>query len=151
METSKCNVKVLGTEFNVLAYAEDSVWETSLLKGAVEIQLSDPSAGVLKLEPNTMASLKGTRLVKGRIKEPDYFLWREGLLCFNDISVRDMIGKLKLYYGVDIVVNNTSIFKNRYTGKFRTKDGVEHVLKVLRLNNRFTYTKDDENNVITIN
>lgn len=55
-----------------------------------------------------------------------------------------MIGKLKLYYGVDIVVNNTSIFKNRYTGKFRTKDGVEHVLKVLRLNNRFTYTKDDE-------
>ena len=151
VETSKCNVKVLGTEFNVLAYAEDSVWETSLLKGAVEIQLSDPSAGVLKLEPNTMASLKGTRLVKGRIKESDYFLWREGLLCFNDISVRDMIEKLKLYYGVDIVVNNTSIFKNRYTGKFRTKDGVEHVLKVLRLNNRFTYTKDDENNVITIN
>ena len=78
METSKCNVKVLGTEFNVLAYVEDSVWETSLLKGAVEIQLSDPSAGVLKLEPITMASLKGSRLVKGRIKEPDYFLWREG-------------------------------------------------------------------------
>ena len=32
-----------------------------------------------------------------------------------------------------------------------TKDGVEHVLKVLRLNNKFTYTKDDETNVITIN
>ena len=98
-----------------------------------------------------MASLKGNRLVKGRIKEVDYFLWREGLLCFNDISVRDMIEKLKLYYGVDIVVNNTRILKNRYTGKFRTKDGVEHVLKVLRLNNKFTYTKDDETNVITIN
>ena len=41
-----------------------------------------------------------------------------------------MIEKLKLYYGVDIVVNNTRILKNRYTGKFRTKDGVEHVLKV---------------------
>lgn len=35
-----------------------------------------------------------------------------------------MIEKLKLYYGVDIVVNNTRILKNRYTGKFRTKDGV---------------------------
>lgn len=80
-----------------------------------------------------------------------YFLWREGLLCFNDISVRDMIEKLKLYYGVDIVVNNTRILKNRYTGKFRTKDGVEHVLKVLKLNNKFTYTKNDETNVITIN
>ena len=50
-----------------------------------------------------------------------------------------------------IWIVSAGIDKNRYTGKFRTKDGVEHVLKVLRLNNRFTYTKDDENNVITIN
>ena len=151
VETNKCNVKVLGTELNVMAYAADSVWETSLLEGAVEILVPGSNNSGMRLEPNTMASLKGNRLVKGRIKEVDYFLWREGLLCFNDISVRDMIEKLKLYYGVDIVVNNTRILKNRYTGKFRTKDGVEHVLKVLKLNNKFTYTKDDETNVITIN
>ena len=151
VETNKCNVKVLGTELNVMAYAADSVWETSLLEGAVEILVPGSNNSGMRLEPNMMASLKGNRLVKGRIKEADYFLWREGLLCFNDISVRDMIEKLKLYYGVDIVVNNTRILKNRYTGKFRTKDGVEHVLKVLKLNNKFTYTKDDETNVITIN
>ncbi len=151
VETNKCNVKVLGTEFNVMAYAADSVWETSLLEGAVEILVPGSNNSGMRLEPNMMASLKGNRLVKGRIKEVDSFLWREGLLCFNDISVRDMIEKLKLYYGVDIVVNNTRILKNRYTGKFRTKDGVEHVLKVLKLNNKFTYTKDDETNVITIN
>ena len=151
VETNKCNVKVLGTEFNVMAYAADSVWETSLLEGAVEILVPGSNNSGMRLEPNMMASLKGNRLVKGHIKEADYFLWREGLLCFNDISVRDMIEKLKLYYGVDIVVNNTRILKNRYTGKFRTKDGVEHVLKVLKLNNKFTYTKDDETNVITIN
>ena len=151
VETNKCNVKVLGTEFNVMAYAADSVWETSLLEGAVEILVPGSNNSGMRLEPNMMASLKGNRLVKGRIKEVDYFLWHEGLLCFNDISVRDMIEKLKLYYGVDIVVNNTRILKNRYTGKFRTKDGVEHVLKVLKLNNKFTYTKNDETNVITIN
>lgn len=151
VETNKCNVKVLGTEFNVMAYAADSVWETSLLEGAVEILVPGSNNSGMRLEPNMMASLKGNRLVKGRIKEADCFLWREGLLCFNDISVRDMIEKLKLYYGVDIVVNNTRILKNRYTGKFRTKDGVEHVLKVLKLNNKFTYTKNDETNVITIN
>lgn len=151
VETNKCNVKVLGTEFNVMAYAADSVWETSLLEGAVEILVPGSNNSGMRLEPNMMASLKGNRLVKERIKEVDYFLWREGLLYFNDISVRDMIEKLKLYYGVDIVVNNTRILKNRYTGKFRTKDGVEHVLKVLKLNNKFTYTKNDETNVITIN
>lgn len=151
VETHKCNIKVLGTEFNVMAYAGDSTWETSLLKGAVEILAPGSAGGGMKLEPNTMASLKGNKLVKGRIRESEYFMWREGLLCFNNISVGSMIEKLKLYYGVDIVVNNKHILKNHYTGKFRTKDGVEHVLKVLKLNNKFTYTKDDETNVITIN
>ncbi len=150
VETGKCDVKVLGTEFNVMAYREDSVWETSLLKGAVEIVVPGQRQ-TLRLEPNTMASLRGKQLTKGAIKEPDHFLWREGLICFNNISVGDMMEKLELYYGVDIVVNNRRIVNNRYTGKFRTKDGVEHVLKVLRLNNHFTYTKDDETNVITIN
>lgn len=151
VETHKCSVKVLGTEFNVMAYATDSVWEASLLKGAVEILAPGSTQAGMKLEPNTMASLKGNKLVKGHIRESDYFLWREGLLCFNNISVKSMIEKLQLYYGVDIVVNNKKILKNQYTGKFRTKDGVEHVLKVLKLNNKFTYTKNDETNVITIN
>lgn len=73
VETNKCNVKVLGTEFNVMAYAADSVWETSLLEGAVEILVPGSNNSGMRLEPNTMASLKGNRLVKGRIKEPDYF------------------------------------------------------------------------------
>lgn len=151
VETNKCSVKVLGTEFNVMAYATDSIWETALLKGAIEILSPSATMNGMKLEPNTMASLKEDRLIKGRIKAPDHFLWREGLICFNNVSVKDMLEKLKLYYGVDIVVNNTKILNNRYTGKFRTGDGVEHVLKVLKLNNKFTYKKDDEKNVITIN
>ena len=50
-----------------------------------------------------------------------------------------------------IVVENPKVLNYRCTGKFKDQDGVEHVLKVLRLNNKFTYTKDDETNVITIN
>lgn len=151
VETNKCNVKVLGTEFNVMAYATDSIWETALLEGAVEILSPGTSVSGMRLEPNTMASLKGNKLIKERIKAPEHFLWREGLICFNNVSVKDMLEKLKLYYGVDIIINNTKILNNHYSGKFRTRDGLEHVLKVLKLNNKFTYKKDDEKNVITIN
>lgn len=150
VETSKCNIKVLGTEFNVMAYEADSLWETALLKGSVEILKPGTTMNGMRLEPNTVASLKGNKLIKGQITEQDHFLWREGLICFNNISVRDMIEKLKLYYGVNFIINNPQILDNHYTGKFRTKDGVEHVLKVLRLSIKFTYTKDDEKNIITI-
>ena len=54
VETNKCNVKVLGTEFNVMAYAADSVWETSLLEGAVEILVPGSNNSGMRLEPNMM-------------------------------------------------------------------------------------------------
>lgn len=149
VKTSKWDVRVLGTEFNVKAYAQDSIWKVALLKGSVEIVR--PKYGNIKLEPDTRICLTDGKLVKARIEHHDYFQWREGLLCFHNISVRDMIEKLKLYYGVDILVNNKRILQNHYTGKFRTKDGVEHVLRVLQLNNYFTYSIDEETNVITIN
>lgn len=148
VETNRYDVRVLGTEFNVIAYANDSVWETSLLKGRVEVL----AQGVdVALEPDTKLSLKGNKLVKGNIEEMDYFRWREGLICFHNISLKEMMEKLELYYGVRIVVNNRNILRNHYTGKFRTGDGIEHVLRVLKLSNKFTYTKDDETNTITIN
>ena len=148
VETNRYNVRVLGTEFNVIAYSNDSVWETSLLKGKVEILANGTE---VKLEPDTKLSLQGNKLVKGNIKEMDYFRWREGLICFHNISLSDIMEKLELYYGVNIIVNNRNILHNHYTGKFRTGDGIEHVLRVLRLSNQFSYTKDDETNTITIN
>lgn len=150
VETNRYLVKVLGTEFNVSAYTTDSIWETSLLKGSVEILKKEQTTGI-RLEPNTMVSLKENKLLKRAIKEADYFRWREGIMCFDNISVEAMMEKLQLYYGISIVVNNNKILKNRYTGKFRTSDGIEHMLKVLKLNNQFTYIKNDETNVITIN
>lgn len=149
VKTKKYDIRVLGTEFNVIAYSTDSVWETSLLEGSVEIQLYGKKK--FHLEPNTMVSLQGNDLVKQSIKKKDYFRWREGLICFDNISIKEIMEKLELYYGVDIVVNNINILDNYYTGKFRTSDGIEHVLKVLRLNNLFSYEIDDKTNKITIN
>lgn len=148
VETSRYDVRALGTEFNVTAYSNDSIWETSLLKGKVEVLAQGME---VRLEPDTRLSLQGDKLVKRGIGEMDYFRWREGLICFHNISLEEMMEKLELYYGVKIKVNNRNILRNRYTGKFRTGDGIEHVLRVLKLSNRFTYTKDDETNTITIN
>ena len=151
VETNKANIRVLGTEFNVLAYANNDKWETSLLKGSVEVLNTQSEDVAVRLEPNTKVTLNGKQFVKEDIGETSRFLWREGLLCFNNISVKEMFEKVELYYGVTIQVNNKQLLERKYTGKFRTKDGVEHVLRVLRLYHSFTYQKDDETNTITIN
>ncbi len=151
VETSRYNIKVLGTEFNVMAYAKEEIWETALLKGSIEVYNPIAPQKAVELEPNNILCMEDGRLMKKNISRYDYYLWREGLICFNDLSIEDIFNKIQMYYDIKVVVNNRSILKNRYTGKFRTSDGVEQVIKVLRLNNNFSYTKDNETNTITIN
>lgn len=141
------DIKVLGTEFNVSAYSESNTFETALLKGSVDVSASNYT---ISLEPNTRTYLKNGVLKKGQIEYTNYFRWKEGLICFNDETVESLVNKLQLYFDVKIEVNNKSLLNNRYSGKFRTKDGVEHILRVLQLKNKFTYEKDDHQNLITI-
>nr|WP_320059675.1 FecR family protein [uncultured Bacteroides sp.] len=142
------DIRVLGTEFNVIAYPHSNFFETSLLKGSV--QIFTPNSGTHKLVPNRRIYSQKGKLYEGPIKNSDHFLWRKGLICFNDESVGDIIKKLEIYYDITIIVKNRSILDNRYSGKFRMKEGVEHVLKVLQLKHKFSYEKDEEKNTITI-
>jgi len=80
----------------------------------------------------------------------DYFKWKEGLLCFTNSPIEEIIHKLCLYYDVKIEVAALPFLKESYSGKFRVKDGVEHVLKVLQLEHKFSYKIDNELNLITI-
>lgn len=149
VETNQYNIKVLGTEFNVSAYPNDKEWKTSLLNGKVEI-LDEEGMSKMTLEPNTLARVEEGRLVKSLIKDDNDFMWRKGLLCFTNLSIHEMIHKLELYYDVHLVVRNTRMMNKYYTGKFRIGDGIEHVLNVLKLDNKFTYTYDEDNKLIII-
>lgn len=142
------NVQVLGTEFNVRAY-DKKTFETTLLTGSVLIT-SSRMKGNVKLNPNETVSLKGGKLELGKISDPNYYRWREGLLCFDNETIGDLFEKFKRYYDVQIIVQRTELLTHRYTGKFRIQDGVEHALRVLQLKHRFSYTKNDDRNEIVI-
>jgi ferric-dicitrate binding protein FerR (iron transport regulator) len=137
----------LGTEFNVLAYNKSPLFEVSLLKGLVEVVSGDRN---VRLEPDTKLRKDSDNLVKGEIKNYDYLQWKDGVISFDNEPVEMIVSKLELYFDTRIIVENKSFMKKRYTGKFRTKDGIEHILKVFRLRENFIYLKDDEMNIITI-
>ncbi|MDR3260349.1 MAG: FecR domain-containing protein [Tannerella sp.] len=149
VKTGQMDIHVLGTEFNVIAYAGQSVSEVALLKGSVHVKAPGIAQGyTLKADENI--KFRDGKLHTSPISDYDHFKWREGLICFHNETVGDMIEKLQVYYDIRIEADKASLLKLRYTGKFRTKDGVEQVLKVLQLEHKFTYARDNELNVITI-
>lgn len=149
VKTSQIDIEVLGTEFNVTAYNDSSDFKVSLVRGCIELQ-SPRLAQSYRMNEKEHATLREGKLVVTPIPDYDYFKWKDGLICFNDESVATIIEKLELYYDTRIEVHNQRFLKSRYSGKFRTKDGIEQVLKVLQIEHKFSYTKNNDLNLITI-
>jgi transmembrane sensor len=149
VRTTKWDVKAWGTTFNVMAYSSGEDFETSLLEGAVEVLKPGSSTGFM-LKPDEQVYHKEGKIFVSSIRNMDHFLWREGILSFDNATFTELVNKLELYFDLKIEVKNSRILNYHCTGKFRTKDGVEHILKVLQLENQFSYRIDDKRYEITI-
>ncbi len=146
VKTEKYDLKVWGTTFNLTAYSGRNIFEASLLEGSVEILEPGTLKGIL-LKPDQRVFLKGNNLVEAPIEHKNHFLWKDGIISFENESFPEMLKKLELCFDLNIEVKNEKVLNYRWTGKFRTKDGVEHILKVLQLSNKFSYTIN-ENKII---
>lgn len=149
VRTKSMNVTVLGTEFNVSAYSGIEEFNIALLRGSVELNSPDRSRKYRMMAGEQVLYRDG-KYVSAQIGSMDYFKWKEGLLSFSNQPIHVIIEKLRLYYDIKIEVADLPFLKERYSGKFRVKDGIEQVLKVLQLEHKFTYVKDNELNLITI-
>lgn len=149
VKTSSYDVYALGTELNVKAYENEVSFETSLLEGKIKVR-NPGSDEMISLSPGFMVYEENGKLTTREIPNYGYFKWTDGVFCFESESITSLIEKLQLYYDVSIKIENKTLPNYRFSGKFRISDGVDHVLKVLMLKYKFTYTKDDEQNLILI-
>ncbi|MEC3879530.1 FecR family protein [Parapedobacter sp. 10938] len=106
---------VLGTSFNVNAYAEDMRVKTTLVEGVVKIQ-SDISSRrrdrqvtelVLKPGEQSVLSYDSASLYKKTANLSAEIAWREGRFNFENKSFRQVMTELGRWYDIDIVYEGT--------------------------------------------
>lgn len=150
VETQNVQLKVLGTQFNVYNYPDADYSQIALIEGSIKIyQHHKESEGII-LKPNEEATIRNGKFTVAKIDNPNYFLWKDGIYCFENERLIDIIKKLQLYYDVTIKVEDPEIFNVRYTGKFRQRDGINEILHIIRKIHHFNILVDENNNVITI-
>lgn len=150
VKTSKMDIQVTETKFNVSAYEAEAYFVTSLVEGAVSVSCANDWNRTFSLRPQQQIIVSDSSSEVALFENTDFLSWREGVFVFDDMLLTDIIKKLELFYDVSIVVKNTELGSFRYTGKFRQRDGVESVLRKLQIVYPFTYTKDDERNLIVL-
>lgn len=135
VNTSCYKIKVLGTFFNVSTYDNDDYVSTTLKRG--RIQIFD-----LKTN-NILAELKvgerfrfdkktGNYSINMQKDMNDDFGWYNGKLCFNDISLSDLMNKLEREYGYSIEIRNHGVQSYRYKANIE-KESIENIMEYISL------------------
>jgi len=145
VKTSDLQIKVLGTQFNVSAYAEDQVIQTVLKEGRVAIRRNDAAfyESELVLKPNQMASFtKGSSDTKVYDVDVNYYtLWTKGLLSFNEADFNRVLKKVERFYNISIRFSDPTLGAIRISGKLDLKQKMSEVFEYLE---KVSLTKIDK-------
>ena len=102
------------------------------------------------LKPDQQVTVSNGKMKVESIRLSEHFLWRDGIYAFENEPLISILKKLELYYDVKIVVKDTLLFNDTYTGKFRQRDSLDDVFRVLQQIRKFKVKKNVEKNIITL-
>jgi len=169
IHTTKMDIKVLGTAFNVKCYPGEKNTETSLIRGSIEVTLKDrPEKIIMKPNEKLILSTDDIRQTKANTAQAKQAAvkaipiielshltifpkdssivetgWVENRLVFSEETFIDLAKKMERWYGINIVITNEKLKKELLTGIFE-KETIYEALKALQFTTPFTYKLDKD-------
>ena len=130
VHTGTVDVKVLGTQFNVSAYADRSELQVVLVSGEVEIHKNGTPKETLK--PNQMFSCneESQNCLITMVDVSEYIAWKDGYYTFYQQDLGIVLAKLSKYYNVQFI-KDEKIKDFSCSGKLDLKNDLRKVLNTL--------------------
>lgn len=104
VKTADISVNVLGTRFNLSAYAGDNLIETVLTEGKIRISQNNAGrfAESVEIAPGQLAafSKEERTFSRSQVDIENHTLWTEGLMKFESTDLSRVIKKLERYYNI---------------------------------------------------
>lgn len=151
VKTFASDIKVLGTKFNVNADRNAGEFSVTLAEGSVQVSsLADPGR-IIVMKPDEKVYMADGKLMVKKTKVKDEIRWKDGIIDIDGLDFDELINKLEMAFGVDIVIDRETLPEFKYTGgRLRVSDGIEYALKVLQHGADFSWTKDFRTGTIYI-
>ncbi|MBT2561318.1 FecR domain-containing protein [Pedobacter sp. ISL-68] len=130
--TSKQEIEVLGTHFNVNAYTDEKAIRTTLLEGSVRIHTLSPAARDIILKPGEQSVLTANSISISDADLESVMGWKEGLFVFHDADVPTVMRQLSRWYNIEVEYSG-AIPKDLFTGGISRQSNLSTVLKMLEL------------------
>ena len=133
VDADGCRVEVLGTEFNLCAYPDDTEKTTTLRRGKIKIG-TDRFAAPDTLYPD-MQLTYDTRSQKKQIRQVNaeiYSSWRQGHFEFDHTSFGQFLKIVSRWYDFDYQVKDSTLLNYHFTGSFDKSDNIDDMFRILK-------------------
>lgn len=123
-------IEVLGTHFNVMAYAEETAIKTTLVEGSVKVTNGSNSS---VLSPNQQAIISKDGLITiENVNVNQALAWKNNKFVFKNTGIEEIMRQLSRWYDID--VNYEGDVKDlTFSGTISRKENASAVLSLLEL------------------
>jgi ferric-dicitrate binding protein FerR (iron transport regulator) len=148
VKTSASSVQVLGTSFNVSVYQDDDFMETTLVTGSLKIV--SPNGQTSMLVPGQQHRLNQKTLEQNvsQVDTKFYTSWREGVIYFNKVSLKDLATKLERWYDVQITFQNEKSGQLIFSGAVENSRRLDFLLRLIAEASGIEFSINDKQVVI---
>ena len=153
--TTMANITTLGTEFNVKAYSDENVVETTLIKGELAVEHGEAIDAFDRIVLKTGQKLSVTTTdIQPKVVqlEPDMaeaeVSWKEQSWRVESETLQDLAVKLERRFDVHITVDD-QLKNDRFTGTFKN-ESLEQVLRAMQLFAPILFHIDGKNVEISV-
>ncbi|GGA86343.1 hypothetical protein GCM10008015_28820 [Flavobacterium palustre] len=127
----KQQIHVIGTEFNIKAYKDDSNIATTLVEGKVEMQFANVKQ---KLIPNQRANfdIKTNKVKIAKVDVYSEICWKDGVFSFEDKPLDEIMKVLSRWYDIEVVFENESLKKEQFNGVLIKDRNIDEILRSIK-------------------
>ncbi|WP_299557336.1 FecR family protein [Seonamhaeicola sp.] len=124
------DIEVMGTEFNIKAYKDESNIYTTLVEGKVAISAVNTSK---TLEPNEQLNLnKITNDME--VTDVDVYRvisWKEGVFSFRNKSLKEIMKVISRWYDTEVIFHDPALETVTFNGSLDKKLSIEDILSII--------------------
>lgn len=130
--TGNQQVEVLGTHFDVNAYADEPTVKTTLFQGSVKVTDEDHTAVLKPGEQAQLKMLAGVASIAVNTPQDmdEVIAWKNGLFEFNQADVASIMRQVARWYDVEIIYPN-KISGKTFSGSISRQVNASQLLDIL--------------------
>lgn len=139
----KQEVTVLGTHFNISAYADEAVIKTTLLQGSVKVKAAGMDDKQIRLSPGQQSIWQARAGITTRngVDIEQAVAWKDGYFQFDETETTEIMRQLSRWYRTEMVVD-PPLKGQTFSGKIPRTDNIEKILNIFERTGSIRYTID---------